>query len=43
MIEHKNKVVLVYEEPWMQKNGLNKFRTILSEVSSFMGNHARSL
>ena len=38
MIEHKNKVVLGYKEPWMQKNRLNKFRTILPEVSSFVGN-----
>ena len=30
MIMHKNKPVLDYKEPWMQKNGLNKFRTIVS-------------
>ena len=30
--------VLVYKEPWMQENGLNRFRTIVSKVSSFVGN-----
>jgi len=43
MIEDKNKVVLGYKEPWMQKNRLNKFRTILPEVSSFVGNPVCSL
>ena len=30
---------MVYKEPWMQEHGLNKFCTIVSEVSSFVGNH----
>ena len=38
MIKHRNKAVLAYKEPWMQNNGLNKFRKIVSEVSSFVGN-----
>ena len=29
------KPVLAYKEPWMQGNGLNEFRTIVYEVSSF--------
>ena len=33
---HRNKPVLFYKEFWMQENGLNNFRTILSEVSSFV-------
>ena len=35
-IRHRNKQVLTYNEPWMQENGLNKFRTIVSEVLSFV-------
>ena len=38
MIKHWNKPVLVYKEPYMQENGLNKFRTIVFEISSFVGN-----
>ena len=30
---------MVYKEPCMQEKGLNKFCTIVSEVSSFVGNH----
>ena len=30
--------VSAYKEPSMQENGLNSFRTIFSEVSSFVGN-----
>ena len=37
MSKHRNKPVLVYKEPWMQEKGLNKFRTIVSEVSFFVG------
>ena len=29
---------LLNMEPWMQENGLNKFSTIVSKVSSFVGN-----
>ena len=39
MIKHRNKLVLACEELQMQENGLKKFRTIVSEVSSFVGNH----
>ena len=38
MIKHKIKPVLIYNEPWMQGNGRKKFHTIVSEVSSFVGN-----
>ena len=38
MIKRINKPVLVDKEPWMQGNGLNKFHTIVSEVSSFKCN-----
>ena len=38
MIKHRNKPILAYKETWMQESGLNKFRTIVSEVSSSMGN-----
>ena len=38
MIKHKNKPFLVHKEPWMQENGLNKFRRIVSEVSFFVDN-----
>ena len=38
MIKHRNKPVLADKEPWMQQNGLNNFLTIVSEVSSFVGN-----
>jgi len=38
MIKHRNKPVLADKEAWMQQNGLNNFRTIVSEVSSFVGN-----
>ena len=38
MIKHRNKTVLAYQKPLMQKNILKKFRTIVSEVSSFMDN-----
>ena len=38
MIKYKNKSFLAYKEPWMQENELNKFRTIVSEVSYFVGN-----
>ena len=34
----EQKPVLAYKEPWMQENGLNKFRTIVCKVSSFVGN-----
>ena len=36
MIKHRNKPVLVYKEPWMQENGINKFRKIVSEVSYYV-------
>ena len=29
---------LTYKEPWMWENGLNKVRTVVSEVSCFVGN-----
>ena len=32
-----------YKEPWMQENGLNKFLTIVSEVSSFLGNSVHAI
>jgi len=38
MIKNRNKTVLVYIETLRQGNGLNKFRSIVSEVSSFVGN-----
>ena len=38
MIKHRNKPVLACKEPGMQENGSNKFRTIVSEVLSFVGN-----
>ena len=38
IIKHTKKPVLAYKEPWMRENGLYKFRTIVSEVSSFVGN-----
>ena len=38
IVKHRNKPVLIYKEPWMQENKLNKFRTIVSEVLSFVGN-----
>ena len=38
MIKHRNKPVLSNKESWMQENELNNFRTIVSEVSSFVGN-----
>ena len=38
MIKHRNKTVLAYKEPWMQENGLNQFRTNVSEVSFFVDN-----
>ena len=38
MIQNRNKPVLSYKEPWKQGNELNKFRSIISEVSSFVGN-----
>ena len=33
----------IYKEPWMQENGLNKFRTNVSEVSSLVGNPVHML
>ena len=36
-LSKRNKPVLASKEPWMQENGLNKFRTIVSEVTSFVG------
>ena len=38
MIKHRQKPVLAYKEPWGQGKELNKFCTIVSEVSSFLGN-----
>jgi len=39
MIKHINKPGLAYyKEPWMEENELNKFCTIVSEVSSFREN-----
>ena len=38
MIKHRNKPGSAYKKAWMQENGQNKFRTIVSEVSSFLGN-----
>ena len=38
MIKHRNKPILANKETWMLESGLNKFRTIVSEVSSSMGN-----
>ena len=32
------KQVWAYKEPWMQENGRNIFRTVVSKVSSFVGN-----
>ncbi len=36
MMKHIKKPVLGYKEPWMQENGLKQYRTIVSEVSSFV-------
>ena len=38
MSKHRNKSVLAYKEPWIQEKELNRFRTIVSEVSYFVGN-----
>ena len=38
MIKHRNKTVLAYKAPWIQENGLNQFRTNVSEVSFFVDN-----
>ena len=38
LIKHRNKPVLAYKEPWMQENVINKFRKIVSEDSTFVGN-----
>ena len=38
MDKNRNMLVLAYMEPWMQENELHKFRTIVSEASSFVGN-----
>ena len=38
IIKHSNMPVLGYKKLGMKKNGLKKFRTIASEVSSFVGN-----
>ena len=38
MIKHRNKPGSAYKKAWMQENGQNKFRTIVSEVSSFVIN-----
>jgi len=41
---HGNKLVLAYyKETWMQENLLKKLRTIVSEVSSFLGNPVHML
>ena len=37
MIKQRNKEFLASKETWMQENGLDKFRTIVSEVSSLGG------
>ena len=37
MIKHRIRPGLAYKESWMQENGLNKLRTIVTEVSSFVG------
>ena len=38
MIQHRNMPVFVFKNPEMQENRLNKFSTIVSEVSFFVGN-----
>ena len=38
MIKHRNMPVLAFKEPYMQEKGLIKFRRIISEVTSFVGN-----
>ena len=38
MFKYINMQVLASKEPRMQENGLNKFRTVVSKVSSFVGN-----
>ena len=38
MIKHRNKLVSAFKELGKQENGLNKFRTIVFEVVSFVGN-----
>ena len=38
MVKLRNTPVLSYKEPWMQENGLIKFRTIVYEVSFFVVN-----
>ena len=38
MIKHRNKPVLTYNKPWLQENRIYKFYTVVSEVSSFVGN-----
>ena len=38
MFKQWNKPVLTSKEPWIQENGFNKFRTLVSEVSSFVAN-----
>ena len=45
MIKQRNKEFLASKETWMQENGLDKFRTIVSEVSSFVGSlvHAHAI
>ena len=36
MIKPRNKPDMAFKEPWMPENGLNEFRTIVSEASSFV-------
>ena len=43
MIKHRNKPDRTYKEPWMQENGLYKFCTNVSEVSSLVGNPVHML
>ena len=38
MIKPRNKPDMAFKEPWMPENGLNEFRTIVPEASSFVGN-----
>ena len=37
MVKQRIKLVLASNEPWMQEHEPNKFHTIVSEVSSFVG------
>ena len=43
MVKHRNMPVLAYKEPWMQENGQNKFRTIVSEVLFIVGKNVKTI